>query len=172
MRGVNYHRGGKDYCYYVCTAYINGNACDIRKNISSKELDDAVWAELTESAKKKRGLSIYQTKAPTQNPKVKVDLEGQLIKLKNRQSAILKWVSDGTIEIESAEKDLQTINKELAATKNAINALNIAATTKEINAKDFLNAKTFGEKRRALIQNGFTVFAKRENGKTIYTIRA
>jgi site-specific DNA recombinase len=171
MHGVNYHRGGKDYCYYVCTAYTNGNQCDIRKNIPSKELDEAVWSELTVLAKKKQGLSIFQTRSHPQNPVIKLNLEKQLMKLKKRKTAIVKWVADGTLETEDAEKDLQVINKEITSTRNAINSLTVAATKKEINSNDILNAETFEEKRRALIQSDIKIFAKRENSKTVYNIK-
>jgi site-specific DNA recombinase len=171
MHGVNYHRGGKDYCYYVCTAYTNGNQCEIRKNIPSKELDEAVWSELTKLAKKKRVLSMYQTKNHPQNPTIKADLEKQLIKLQKRKTAIIKWVTDGTLETEDAEKDLQVITKEIISTKSAIHSLTIVATKKEISSNDILNAETFEEKRRALIQSGIKIFAKREKGRTIYNIR-
>jgi site-specific DNA recombinase len=172
MSGVNYHRGGKDYRYYVCSAYKNGNECDFRKTVPSRELDEAVWSDLIEASKKKHGLLVYKDNEKLQDEKVKVVLEKQLLKLRNRQSAIIKWVTDGTIEIESAEKDLQVINKEILSTKNAINSLVIVSKTKKFNSKDFLNANTFEEKRRALIQNGIKVFAKRENGKTVYSIKA
>jgi DNA invertase Pin-like site-specific DNA recombinase len=172
MHGVNYHRGGKDYCYYACTAYTNGNQCDSRKNIPSKELDEAVWSELIELAKRKRGLSIFQTKSISKNPKIKINLEKQLIKLQNRKAAIVKWVTDGILETGDAEKDLKVINKEITSTRKAINSLAIAATKKEINLNDILTAETYEEKRRVLIQSGIKVFAKRENGKTIYNIKS
>lgn len=170
LHGVNYRRGDKEYPYYVCTAYINNNECAIRKCIPAKELDDTVWAELTAAAKKKRGLSIYRNKE-NQNLSAKSNLELQLVKLKKRQSAILKWVSDGTVAIETAEKDLQNINKELASIKTAISTLSIMPVTKAINNADIINAQTFDEKRRALLQNGIIVFAKKENGTTSYSIR-
>ncbi|MBP2659560.1 MAG: Resolvase protein [Firmicutes bacterium] len=170
MRGVNYHRGNKDYRYYVCTAYINGHECDYRKTISSQELDDAVWAELTEAAKSKHGLSIYQNNT-TDTTAVKIDLEKQLAKLKKRQSAIVKWVADGILETEAAEKDLQSISKEVAATKNALSALAVIPSVKSISSKDILKATSFEEKRRLLIAYGIKVFAKRENGSIVYTIK-
>jgi len=171
MHGVNYHKGDKDYCYYVCTAYNNGNLCEIRKNIPSKELDEAVWLKLTELANKKRDLSIYQLKGCSQNLTIKADLEAQLIKLQKRKTAIVKWVMDGTLDNDDAEKNLQVVNKEITSTRNAINSLTIAAAKEEINSNDILNAETFEEKRRTLIQSGLKIFAKREKGKTIYSIR-
>jgi site-specific DNA recombinase len=170
MHGVNYHRSGKDYCYYVCTAYTNGNQCTTRKNIPSKELDNALWSELIELAKESRNISIYQTKCNPQYSFTKIDLENQLIKLKKRKTAIVRWVTDGTLDTEEAEKNLQTINKEITSTRSAINSLTIAAKKKEFNSNDILNAETFNEKRSVLIQSGIKVFARRENDKTLYNI--
>ena len=171
MRAVNYHRGNKDYCYYVCTAYTNGNSCNMRKNLPSQELDDAVWSELIEVTKKRHAIAAHQFKDNANDVKIKVTLENQLTDLKKRQNTIVKWVADGTIEITSAENELHVINKELASTKNAIHSLTITSTTKEISSNEFIYAKDFSEKRRVIIQSGLTVFAKRENGKTAYFIR-
>lgn len=170
LHGATYHRGDKDYHYYVCTAYINNNECNVRKCIPGEELDNAVWAELTAAAKKKNGLSIYRDKA-NQDLSIKTNLEIQLVKFKKRQSAILKWVSDGTIDIESAEKDLQGINKEISSIKTAISACSIMPKAKEIDPASIINAQTFEEKRRVLLQNGFIVFAKKINGSTSYSIK-
>lgn len=169
LHGVNYRRGEKEYPYYICTAYINNNECAIRKCIPAKELDDAVWAELTTAAKKKNGLSMYKDK-PNQDVSVKANLEIQLVKLKKRQSAILKWVSDGTVDIEAAENDLQGINKEITSVKTAINSLTTIPNAKEINPASILSAQTYEEKRRVLLQNNITVLAKKENGVTSYSI--
>jgi len=170
LHGVNYRRGDKEYPYYICTAYINNNECAIRKCIPQKELDDAVWADLTAAAKKKNGLSAYQDK-PNEDLSTRGNLEIQLVKLIKRQKAILKWVSDGAVESDAADPDIQNIHKEITAIKTAMSALSVRPVEKVLNTGSIIKAKTFAEKRQALLQNGILVFAKKINGVTSYSIK-
>lgn len=170
MRGVRYPRKDKEYMYYVCTAYVNNIECNDSKSIPVKELDEAVWTEMQAATKKKQGLNIFRPKDLQPVPG-KSKMESQLAKLKKRQAAILKWVADGTIEIDAAEKDLQGINKEMNAIQNALGKIAEPARAKEIDNDLFINAQTFEQKRYALLQSGIRVFARRENGTTSYAIR-
>lgn len=171
MGGTNYHRGAKDYLYYVCKSYVNGIVCDNKKCVPSKELDECVWQNLRKAAKVKNGFEIFRDKNDKENISIRTDLEKQLAKLKKRQTAIIKWVADGTVESDSADIDLQSIKKEIDATKNVINSLTISSPSREISAKKILDAKTFEDKRREIIEGGFVIYAKKESGVTAYSIK-
>lgn len=173
MHGVNYRRGNKEYPYYVCTAYVNNNKCQNRKCIPSVELDEAIWSDITNTAKNNHNLSIYHDNVKKNMSTARNNLEKQLEELQTRKATLIKWVADGMIEIKMAERDLQNINREIASTQSAINAVTMpASTSKIITMDDIMAAETFEDKHRLMLQSGITVHAQRDNGKTLYTIKA
>ncbi|MDF2876624.1 MAG: Resolvase protein [Sporomusa sp.] len=171
MHGVTYpRRNSKDYSYYVCTSYINGHECPDKKNVPSKELEEAVWSDLLAMAKKKKGFSVLHKK-DTDQLSAKIGLEKQLENLRKRTAAIIKWVANGTININDAERDLLVINKEIASAQLAINKIITLPVARSIKNEDFINAETFEQKRRALLNAGIKISTKREDSTTVYKIR-
>ncbi len=164
MRGVTYpQRNKKEYRYYVCTAYANGHACNNRRNIPVQELDDAVWLEVASWFANE---NIRVSKKPATN-QLSVYRE-QLKKLQIRQNAILKWVSDGTIAIVAAEKQLHSIKNEI---DKVMESLSKGSQSTIVNQHESVLIKNFSEKRQILQRIKPTIFAQKENGLTTYSIR-
>ncbi|WP_371381434.1 recombinase family protein [Sporomusa aerivorans] len=165
MRGITFpKRTQKDYSYYVCTAYINGNECDCRTGIPVKELDEAVWDYIQKTYSK----SYKSNKGRRIKEKPRESTESHLANLKARKVAILKWVSTGTIDMNEAEKELNNLN---TAINNVIESLEKQPQVIDISPKEISNAKTLEDKRRVLLKLRITVHAKKENGQISYDVR-
>ncbi|MCX7781744.1 MAG: recombinase family protein [Negativicutes bacterium] len=172
MNGVRFpKRNNKEYAYYVCTAYVNGKECANRRCVPSVELDEAVWRDIAAMFRKSGG--IKKIGRANNKGKTKAAAEERLKKLKARQSAVAKWIADGTIELSIIEKELQKINAEISAAQAAIAAtVQPNAKASDVKPEEVISANTFEEKRRILLRLGITVTAERtENGETLYKIR-
>ncbi|EAX47562.1 hypothetical protein TcarDRAFT_1297, partial [Thermosinus carboxydivorans Nor1] len=172
MRGTRFpKRNNKDYAYYVCSAYVNAYECDNRRCVPSQELDEAVWQEIVNMFKKSGGIRRDRNKTSDAG-KEKARAEARLKKLKARQAAILKWVTDGTIDLEVAEKELQKLNSDINAAQAILSAPEPAAKESDVSPTEVFEANTFEERRRIILRLGITVTAERsENGETLYKIR-
>lgn len=172
MHGIRFpKRQEKDYVYYVCTAHINGVECDNRRCVPCAELEEYVWDYIVTMFRKSGGIKrknkVHDTTA------ARVNAETKLKKLKGRQAAIAKWITDGTIELNVIEKELQKINSEINAAQIAVAAtVQPMVKISDVTPAEVFAAKTFEEKRRILLRLGITVTAERaENGETLCKIR-
>lgn len=172
MHGVRFpKRQEKDYVYYVCTARANGVECDNRRCVPALELDTYVWNYIVTMFRKSGG--IKRKNKVHDNAAARVNAETKLKKLKGRQAAIAKWITDGTIELDVIEKELQKINSEINAAQMAVAAtVQPMVKISDVTPAEVFAAKTFEEKRRILLRLGITVTAERaESGETLCKIR-
>ncbi len=168
MQGVTFpKRNNKDYSYYVCTAYLNGIKCDDKKCISSKEIDEAVWQMLVNNFSKNKFLKNKKP-ATTRNLST---IESQLVKLRNRQTGIIRWVADGTIDLDAAEKELKDLTQQINALKEILNSPAIEDNHVSITFEELANAKTFTEKRRIVLRLKILIQAKKASGVIAFTIK-
>lgn len=168
MQGITFpQRNNKDYSYYVCTAYINGKKCNDKKCISSKEIDDALWQNIIDNCSKNK----FFKKRKSTNTKSLSTIKDQLVKLRNRQTGILQWVSAGTIDMDAAEKELKSLTQQMKTLKKLLDSPAIEDNQTYITFEELLSAKTFAEKRRILLRLKVFIHAKQETGVTVFTIR-
>jgi hypothetical protein len=172
MHGVRFpKRNGKEYTYYVCTAHINGQQCQNSRCVPSVELDEAVWKDIAAMFKQSRGI---RRSAVRENggSKERTHAEAKLKKLRSRQAAILKWVTDGTVDLELAEKELQKLNSDINTTQAILSAPQLTKRISAVTVIEILSATTFEEKRKLLLRLNITVTAERdESGETLFKIR-
>jgi DNA invertase Pin-like site-specific DNA recombinase len=168
MQGVTFpQRNNKDYSYYVCTAYHNGIKCDDRKCISSKEIDEAVWQTIINNYNK----NIFLKKRKLTNTKDPAKIEGQLVKLRNRQTGILKWVAAGTIDMAAAEKELNDLTQQMNRLTEILDVPAIETNEFYITSEELSKATNFSEKRRILLRLKILIQAKKESDVITFTIR-
>ena len=152
----------KDYFYYVCSAKSNNIKCPNCKYLASDKVDDMVWSELVKLAKGTKKLISAQ---PPKNDIQRRQLENYLIKLKEKQSAMLKWVSAGTISIDDAEIELQNIAKEMTTSRMVLNGLVEIKKPSAIPVQDILSAITFTDKRKVMLKMDIKIHAEKIDGK-------
>jgi site-specific DNA recombinase len=142
---------GKDYFYYSCSSPCEKRECNNR-HIRVDQLDAMVWDKLVDLAKNKVDFNSFN-KSATDNSAVKEQLEKHLISLRKNQAAVLKWVKDGILEIDAAEKELQAISKEITTTSSNLNGLQ-QKESPAINIKpdEILKASTFEQKRIVILK--------------------
>jgi site-specific DNA recombinase len=167
MQGVTFpQRNKKDYSYYVCTAYINGTKCDDRKCVPAKELDEAVWQNILSQYSK----NFFLKKLTKNNTQGHTAIEKGLAKLKNCQAEILKWVAAGTITMDTAEKELKDIGRQINSLQEVLDSLTIKPSQLDITPDEIVNAKSFENKRRILLRLKILIHAKKVSGITSFTI--
>jgi hypothetical protein len=172
MHGVKFPNNGtknKEYTYYVCSGYQMRANCSNKKCVPSKELDYHIWNEIVSQLKKYGNLRKSSKKNKVNEEKVLA--EAKLKKLKARQAAIVKWVSDGTIDLLVAEKELKRLTQEIADA-TAISASPAKKIIHDVTPEEVFVAKTFEDKRDLLLRLNITVVAIRdENREIVYKIR-
>ena len=152
-------KGKPAYFYYCCTSKVTYKRDCSAKNIPAQRLDDAVWERIYSMAKNNQ--SFTETVANPDNKKNNEMLLKYLDELKRKQTAILRWVNDGTVTIEIAEKELQAINKEINATQEAVKNKSIEINP-TITVSEILQAESFAQKRKIMLASGFCVYVKKE----------
>ncbi len=156
-----------DYYYYRCSARANDTFCSNTAYIPADELDETVWNVILSTAQEGRELiNLHPVTKQADNTKAKLELH--LSNLRQKQTAMLKWVTDGTISISAADKELQTLNKEITATQTALShTIQTATLTPSVRPEEILGAATFDQKRNAMIKMGMTISAKRNKNREI-----
>lgn len=161
MHGMTYSTASRPYFYryYICNARAKHKTCQNRR-IPVDAIDNEVWKYLLEEAHSLTEISFCDS-APEEES-LHAKLEAQLKQQKASQAAMLRWVREGTVDIATAERELQTINKEISLTM-----VTLRTTTKKkaniiISSAAIINAITLDQKRRLLRESGIKVYAKRE----------
>lgn len=167
-------KNGQDkvYHYYSCItkesgAYVlTGNRCNCRR-IPVDDLEDAVWQCLLNVATGQKSLDEYLVKHDTPDYSAEIEaMDKKQNQLRQKRTDITRWYRDNLIDGPTAEKELQVVQKELAAT---ITALAGYQTSQEkikkpaLSPTDILNAKTFEEKRNLLLKFPYQIHAVRIN---------
>lgn len=156
----------RDYYYYRCSAKTHDYDCPNTSYIPAEELDTMAWNEIVKTKEEGRNFKPAKIK---QNSNEKGKLEKYLTELRQKQTAMLRWVTDGTVSIDMAEKELQSLNKEITATQAALSIYTvekIKISTTEIPLKEILQANTFEQKRKVILNLGITILAE-SKGKEI-----
>ena len=162
MTGTNTRSFDKYYYYYYCSGKSYGKDCPNRASINAEKLEEMVWKQFVQAAKSGKELPIIN-KDDTSDQKDR--LEKHLAELKNRQSALLRWVSSGTITIDTAEGDLQNLARDITATQSILSGLAEKKKTPSMRMEDILNATTYSDKRRVLLDSQFKILAQMIEGK-------
>jgi DNA invertase Pin-like site-specific DNA recombinase len=164
MIGARKFNKGKEYLYYTCHSKTEKREC-ANGTIRADKLDQFVWHELTHLAQERHDFSTL--KKDTVDNSVAIDnLNSHINELTKKKSAFLKWVTDGIINIGDAEKELQAVSKELAATQIALKGLQIKEKpTVTIQPEDILSAETFEDRRDMILKLHITVHALRTGWK-------
>lgn len=162
------------YHYYFCTT---GKKPEYKikcgnKHIPAQALDDQVWAALLTIAKDSSKLADFLLqKEDTDYTAELTALTKQKETLEKRKSGIVAWFSDGMIDNDTATKQINALNKELTSLIKDISALsNLQSKNKpaEIPVDDILQAATFEQKRNALLNFPYKIYAKRENDEVCF----
>ncbi|MBU2703466.1 DNA invertase Pin-like site-specific DNA recombinase [Sporomusaceae bacterium BoRhaA] len=168
MQGVTFHsRNNKYYHYYVCTAYINRLICHNKKCIPVLELDDAVWKIILNICQ--TNPFIHKEKRKSNSPVIA--LKSQLFQYQKRQISILKWVASGTIPLNTAEKELKNLHKQIEKLQKLLtSATSLQAREASLSPEDFITPQTFEEKRQLLLKLNIVVHAKKEKDIISFTL--
>jgi hypothetical protein len=162
----------KIYYYYSCiskesnTYAVNGTSCQCRR-IPVEDLEQAVWQCLVTLATAKDHLQEYLlTNTNFSYSEQITNLHAIQIELKKKKINTLRWYQENLIDSETVERELQTLNKELATTHHNISELR--TVQEKINQlvtspTDLITAKTFAEKRNVLLKLSYRIFAVRLN---------
>ncbi|WP_378952013.1 recombinase family protein [Pelosinus sp. sgz500959] len=162
----------KIYYYYSCISKesnsyaISGTRCDCRR-IPAIDLEDALWKILVEIASGTKYLDTYLRIKNRPDYSKEIERLTKLhLELKKKQADITRWYRESIIDGETAEKELQSVNKELVATLSTLSDLNVAQEKLKqlaISPAAILDAKTFEEKRDVLIKLPYKIHAVRLN---------
>jgi len=171
MHGVRFpaRSSVREYMYYVCTANTNGHQCENRRGSPAKELDEAVWEIILTLYQKSEGMSRGNKASAFQQERAAI--QAKLKNLKTRQTAIMRWVGEGIIDLTLAEKNLQKLGSEITAIQLILAEPAKAEKRSDISPEEVFSARNFEQKRGILRRLGITIKAcKDENGDTLYTI--
>ncbi|WP_158442826.1 recombinase family protein [Pelosinus sp. UFO1] len=154
MIGITSNKKNNTYHYYSCSSKnVYKRPCDSRL-LRSDEYDELVWDELVYIAENNIEITDKKTEI-VDNEKIKKHIDT----LRQRQSALTKWVTDGTIEIEAADQQLQTIKKEIDISQSMLKEKQPKKTT--FNPAAILEAITFEQKRKAILDSGLKFILKK-----------
>jgi site-specific DNA recombinase len=172
MTGVCRVQKDIEYKYYVCNKnmedwYLKTGKCT-NTHIQANILENAVWEMLCFLARGNGDISQY-----LQKPKTKDDSTSQLERmtryyedLQKKRTDIMRFFRDNLIDSETAQKELQIVQKEITNTSATL------STIKEKKAKDYpkslnvtadeiLSATTFRNKRDILLKTGCIIYVNK-----------
>ena len=144
--------------YYSCSSKLEKRECDSRY-IPVKKLDEEIWDYIYKAAKSRKLSTLFSNKNKNQVQSMR--LRQELASLYEKQEAIIGWVRSGRIKIQIAGKDLKQLDKDIAAIKSAIASEQQKTKPIKVSAKEILEAKTFEQKRDAVLRLGLKIFARR-----------
>lgn len=160
----------KVYYYYSCVSKesnsyaISGNICECRR-IPAEDLENTIWGTIVDIANGTKQLENYLRAKDLPDYSSEIERLNKLhLDLKNKRTDITRWYRENMIDRETAEKDLQIINKEITTTLSYLSGLNIAqekVKQPSISPTAILDAKTFEEKRDILINFPYKIHAVR-----------
>lgn len=151
---------GHDYKYYYCSSKdFKIRECH-NKLIRADVLDEMVWDQLFDFAKRKID-SNKIIKNVEENIVTPNKLASYLTTLRKKQAALVRWAKDGILELDAAERELQSLSKEIAAAQQSLSELKQKNKPAMLTSPDeIIEAKTF-EQRRAVTLKIATIFAKK-----------
>ena len=150
MIGTTSNKKNHTYHYYVCSSKLVYKRPCASKNLRSDEYDQAVWDKIVDYAE--NGFDFTGQQSPVINTD---KIKHHLATLIQKQTALTKWVVDGTITIDVADTQLQVVKKEIDITTAMIKD---KKPTKIIfNPAGILSASTFEQKRKKLLDSGLKI---------------
>jgi DNA invertase Pin-like site-specific DNA recombinase len=166
----------KMYSYYVCVTKESPSytcrqeKCQCRR-IPVEEFDQIVWNIFLSVAKKEISFSAFMEKLGFPDYSSEIEqLSQHCDELMKRHGQIAALIMQGLLDADAAKTKLKAANKEIAAAKSSLQSL-ITAQKKtqkmasNITTDEILNAATFEEKRRILLDTGFQVYAMRRDDR-------
>jgi DNA invertase Pin-like site-specific DNA recombinase len=171
----------KTYQYYTCitrqsSGYaISQNRCHCR-NIPAPEIETAIWETCKSIAANNCRLQQYlDNKSLLANSATITAQQTLLTALQKKKSTVIKWYHDGLLDGDAAEKELLSVKQQLALTRTALAELirlqeNI--NLPGITPADWLDSKTFTEKRRILLKLPYRIYALRLNEECQFWLKA
>lgn len=169
MTGVCRVQKGIEYKYYICNKnmenwYLKTGKCT-NSHIRAKLFEDAVWKTLCFLARGNGDISQYLQR-PRSKDNSKEQFERMTIyyeELQKKRTDIMRFFRDNLIDSETAQKELQMVQKEITnatITLSAIKDKKIINYTKSLNvtADEILLATTFQDKRNILLKLGCIVY--------------
>lgn len=167
MIGMKSSKPNHTYHHYGCSSkVVYKRECDARL-ISSDKLDEMVWNKIYSLAKEGVIFTDLGRRKEEDAP-TKERLTAHLSELKKNQELILRWVRAKTVEEDVAEKELQALSKEIAATQTALAATTSPTTdANKVTVEEILEAATFEQKRNIILKAGVKIFARRSQDNVI-----
>jgi site-specific DNA recombinase len=159
----------KVYYYYSCiskesNSYVtNGTPCVCRR-IPVDDIETTIWEYLIKIARNKGRLEDYLHTKNTSSYTEQITHQRTIqLELKKKQANTLRWYHENRIDSETAEKELHTIDIELAEIYSSLSELTIAQekVTQLVTPTELLQAKTFQEKRNVLLKLPYRIYAVR-----------
>ncbi|CQR71327.1 hypothetical protein SOV_16860 [Sporomusa ovata DSM 2662] len=161
----------KMYYYYSCITkesaiYMLDEPCQCRR-IPATIFDEFVWTIFVNSAKNSNRLDQYIKKDAVKDYSDEIEKMSKLEEtLFSKCTEITTWFREDLIAADTAKKELQSINRELATVTTALTTLRhaqskLTITSSAILPAEILAAKTFADKQDILRRSGITIYAVR-----------
>lgn len=165
--------GVRQYHYYACMQKLSYASLDRlncpAKLIRAEILDEDIWKFLHQWASGINELeSAIVNDIPDYSNKI-IAANAKKEDLINQQNDIMKWYRQKMLTSEAAEKELAAVQKEIAATTAIIDEMqqsNDKIKKVTVTSADILNAVTFEDKRKVMLQlqaDGFIIKAKKND---------
>lgn len=175
MTGICRVQKGVEYKYYVCNKnmenwYLKAGKCTTM-HIPSSLIEESVWKALSSLIKEDQDISLYLPNNLKEQDNTTEHVERLTTyheDLQKKRSDIMRWFRDNVIDSATAEKELQEIQKEIAATATALATIQDKnernkAKSLNITTKELLAATTFQSKRDILLKLNYTIYATKIN---------
>lgn len=163
----------KNKPYYRCASKASPHYAAKKEKcpnrmISVDKVEKAVWDAFLSLVKENASVSDFVVASDTPDRSEEIsELNKHLKELQKKQIEIVKWFRSNLIDQTAAEVELHDINSEASKLASEIESLKAAqakiTNTPNFSTQDILNATTFEEKRKAIIQSGLKVHVKRIN---------
>jgi len=163
----------KQYHYYSCITKESGNytpdeRCQCRR-IPADTFDEIVWNIFLNSAKGLDSLDKYVKQDTGADYTADIDKLSKVeAELFSRRSEISEWFREGLLDADTAKRDLNAINRELATITSSLASMRNAQvkvkTAAPLSIDRILSAETFAEKQSVIRQAGFKIYAVRLEG--------
>lgn len=170
LSAVRKKTGRVYYYYYICISelspsYRATDRCGARR-IPADELEDLVWNTMIDIASGSKNINDYlrieESKDYSQEIK---ELRAQRDEAEQIRATITQWYAQKKIDQKTADKQLNEINRQLQSLSDALLSLDAMQKIKprdnKIPAEEILAAKTWEEKRAAVLMWPYKIFARR-----------
>jgi len=168
----------KLYSYYTCVTKespryaLDGRKCGGMR-IPVDSFEDKIWGIFTAVAKGEKTFADFMRKKDIPDYRAKIaKLTREHEELLKRHGQIAGLIRRGLLDGQAAEEELRAANREIAATKTALNSLRAAQEKLNrpagaVSAEEILRAVTFAEKRDIVLRSGLQVHAVRKGGDDV-----